>query len=97
MVLEVLHIGDIAIDDGGLHLGLVVEPAVVAVALHIRLGDKPDAPLVAQFIPARIVGVMAGADMIAVALLEQFQIANHLLFGDGMADIRPVAHGGWRL
>ncbi len=33
---------------------------------------------------------MAGADVIAVALLEHFQVADHALLGDVMAGIGPV-------
>jgi hypothetical protein len=90
MVLEVLHVGHIAVDDGGFHSWFIVEPAVVTVALAIGLGDEVDAPLVAEFIPARIVRVMAGADVVAVALLEQFQIADHRRFGNRVAGVGHV-------
>ena len=33
---------------------------------------------------------MAGADVVAVALLEDFQVADHLLLGDVMAGVGPV-------
>ena len=63
---------------------------VVAVALDVGLGDEVDAVFVAQFVPARIVGVMAGADVVAVALLEHFEVADHPLFGDVVAGVGPV-------
>ena len=33
---------------------------------------------------------MAGADVIAVALLEHFQVADHALLGDVVAGVGPV-------
>ena len=90
MVLEVLDVGHAAVDDRVAHPRLVVEAAVVAVALAVGLGHQPDAPLVAQFVPPRVVGVMAGADVVAVALLEDFQVADHLRLGDGVAHVGPM-------
>ena len=90
VVLEVLHVGHAAVDDRVAHERLVVEVAVVAVALAVGLGHQPDTVLVAQFVPARVVGVMAGADVVAVALLEHFQVADHLRLGNRMADLGPM-------
>ena len=39
MVLEVLHVGDVAVNDRIAHQWLIIEPAIIAVALAIGLGD----------------------------------------------------------
>ena len=90
MILEILDVRHVAIDDGRLHFRLAVERAVVAVAFDIGLGVEPESVLVAKLVPAGIVGIMARANVIAVGLLQEFDIADHLLFGDDVARFRPV-------
>ena len=96
MVLEVFDIGKIAIEDrlgevllaGQQRIALLAIPEPMR--LDIRLGNHPEAILVAELVPARIVGIMRGADMVAVALLDHLDVADHLRLGDGMADIGVV-------
>ena len=73
-------------------LGLDSDSRAVAVAvrLDVRLGVQVDAVLVAQLVPARVVGVVAGPHVVAVALLEHLQVADHPLFADVVAGVGPV-------
>ena len=57
---------------------------------QVGLGHQVDAVLVAQLVPARVIGVVAGAHVVAVHRLDQFQIVDHPLLGNIMARIGPV-------
>ena len=47
--------------------------------LYVRLVKEVDAVAVADFIPALVIGVVAGADGVEVVGLERLCIPNHLL------------------
>ena len=92
VVLEVLDVGHVAVDVRGLGLLAVRETlraVAVAVRFQVRLGGQVDAVLVAQLVPARVVGIVAGADVVAVALLEHLEVAAHLRLADGVAGVGP--------
>ena len=90
MVLKVLYVGGVAVDDGVFDPRVFVELVPGAVAFQVGLGDEVDAVLVAEFVPARIIRIVAGAHMVAVGLFDEEDVADHLLFGDGVAGRWPV-------
>ena len=90
MIFEILDVRHVPIDDGRLHLRLPVERVVIAVAFHISFGVEPESVLIAKFVPAGIVGIMARPNVVAVGLLQEFDIANHLLLGDDVSRFGPI-------
>jgi len=63
----------------------VGQAVVEGVALDVGLVDDVQAVLVAQVVPAGVVGVVAGAHGIEVELLHQPDVGDHALQGDGLA------------
>ena len=56
-----------------------------AVALLVGLVHHVHSVFVAELVPARVVGVMAGAYKVYVGLFHQFQVLAHYGFGEGAA------------
>ncbi len=82
------------VDESLLPFGLVGEALVGfvahAVAFDVGLVHYIHAVDVAQFIPARVVGVVGGAHAVDVVLFHQFQVAYHGGFVHYMAVVRVV-------
>ena len=56
-------------------------------ALKVRLSCEVDTILVAQVIPARVVGIVAGAHGIDVQLLHNLDVLDHALHRDDIATV----------
>ena len=56
-------------------------------ALQIRLVDQIDPILIAELIPSRLVGIVAGTDRIDVVALHETDIPDHVFFRDGASSL----------
>ena len=63
---------------------IAADTVIICVCLDICLIHDIQAVDVAQFIPALIVGVMAGTHCIEIVLLHQADILDHTLGGKGL-------------
>jgi len=68
----------------------IVTGGQVPVALDVRLIDQVDAILVAQFVPAGMVRIVAGAHRVQVVLLDQADVLQHRGLVDRLALQRVV-------
>ena len=90
VVLERQHIAMLAFQVCQLEVSALSQGTVAvahAVALDVGLGCKVDAVLVAEVIPARVVGIVAGAHGVDVQLLHDLDVLNHTLHGDDIAAV----------
>ena len=83
VVLEGHHVADVTLQmslgEGGV-LGQRTLTVAHTVALDVGLGHYVETILVAQLIPAGIVGIVAGAHSIDVEFLHDLDILNHALY-----------------
>ena len=80
----------VALHDGLPVAGILSQTAVTvahAVTLEVCLSHQIDAVLVAEVVPAGIIGVMAGAHSIDVEFLHHLNILNHAAHGNHIASI----------
>ena len=72
-----MHLGE------GLVLGKGLLAIAHTVTLEIRLGSQVNTILVAEVIPARIIGIVTGTYSIDVELLHDLDVLNHPRYGHG--------------
>ena len=91
MVLERFHISLVALHVHQFKvLVLGQRPLTIThtVTLQIGLGSEVDAVLVAQVIPAGVVGIVTRTYRIDVQLLHNLDVLNHALYRDDIAAVR---------
>ncbi len=94
MVLVALHHADRSVEER-VRPRRVRRQRPVGVVLHpvrfdVGLVDDVEPVLVGQLVPARIVGVVAGAHGVDVEPLHQLDVAQHVLLADDVAGARLV-------
>ena len=70
--------------DGVAPAGIAAEGGVIRMRFKICLVENVDAVLVAEIVPAVVVGIVAGADRIVIELLHHADVADHGLQGEGL-------------
>ena len=90
VVLEGHHVADVtlhmSLGEGGI-LGQRTLTVAHTVALDVGLGHYVETILVAQLIPAGIVGIVAGAHSIDVEFLHDLDILNHALYRHHITEV----------
>ncbi len=86
----------VALDNRMLPFLKAAKPIVAVswlVPLDVRLGYHVDSIPVAEVVPETVVGIVAGADGVDIVLLEERDVLQHVVHGDGAAvlGIRLVA------
>ena len=78
---------------GTLHIGMQPERIIAQIvpdAMGFEVGfiDQIDPIFIAQLVPERVIGIMAGANRVEVELLHQLDLGAHIVFCE-----RPTAFG----
>ena len=88
MILIALGQADGAVEEGALPARVIGEGTACAVGADIGLVEHVDAIAVAEVVPARIIGIMAGANGVDIGALHQGDVLKHAAEGEGVTGVR---------